>query len=123
MEKKVLIIEDDVILMRFYNKLLTAEGYEVEMADDGREGIRKIKSTKPSLILLDIMLPEMNGIEVLEIIKANPETKDIPVVVLTNLAGRNDAEYALEKGADRYLIKSKNEPKKVLSVIKEAISS
>jgi len=82
----------------------------------------KARVVKPTLILLDIMMPKMNGIEVLEKLKADPETKVIPVVMLTNLAGQQDAELALSKGAVKYIVKSEYEPKQVADMVKEILA-
>ncbi len=94
-KKPLLIVEDDPIMARLYEKIFTFEDYEVVMAKDGKEGLVKAREGKPLLILLDIMMPKMNGLEVLERLKADPKTKKIPVVILTNLAGEKDAETAL----------------------------
>ena len=115
---KILIIEDDPLMIRLYQKVFKFEGYDVEVASNGKKGLEKTESFKPSLILLDIMMPEMNGLEVLAKLKANDETKKIPVVVLTNLAGTQDAETALAKGAVKYIIKSEHEPKEVIKMVK-----
>lgn len=92
------------------------------MAGDGQEGIDKVRAVKPTLVLLDVMMPKMNGLEVLEKLKADPETKGIPVVMLTNLAGQQDAETALAKGAVKYIIKSEYDPKQVADMVKEILA-
>ena len=119
---KVLIIEDDPLISRMYQKIFTFESFEVEVANDGQEGLDKARSFKPTLILLDIMMPKMNGLEVLEKLKADPETKSTPVIMLTNLAGQNDAETALSKGAVKYIIKSQYEPDQITDMVKEIIA-
>ncbi len=119
---KVLIVEDDPLMSRMYQKIFTFEGYEVEMAGDGEEGLEKAKTTKPTIVLLDVMMPKMNGLQVLDKLKLDPETKAIPVVMLTNLAGQQDAETALAKGAVKYIIKSEYEPKQVASMVKEILA-
>jgi CheY-like chemotaxis protein len=119
---KILIVEDDPLMSRMYQKIFTFEKYEVEMAGDGQEGIDKARETKPTLILLDVMMPRMNGLEALEKLKADPETKAIPVVMLTNLAGQQDAEAALSKGAVKYIVKSEYEPKQVTDMVKEILA-
>jgi CheY-like chemotaxis protein len=75
------------------------------------------------MILLDIMMPKMSGIEVLKIIKADPNYQNIPVIVLTNLSGSKDAEEALELGAIKFIVKSQNKPKQIVNQIKEIISA
>jgi CheY-like chemotaxis protein len=118
---KVLIVEDDPLMSRMYQKIFTFEGYEVEMAGDGQEGLDKARSVKPTLMLLDVMMPKLNGLQVLEKLKADPETKGIPVIMLTNLAGEQDAEAALSKGAIKYIIKSEHEPKEVSDLVGEVL--
>jgi CheY-like chemotaxis protein len=119
---KILIVEDDPLMSRMYHKIFTFEKYEVEMAADGVEGFEKAKSTKPTIMLLDIMMPKMNGLQVLEKLKLDPETKAIPVIMLTNLAGQQDAEAAMAKGAVKYIIKSEHEPKEVANMVKEILA-
>lgn len=120
---KVLIIEDDPLMLRMYQKIFSFDGYEVETATDGEMGIEKVRSVKPTIVLLDVMMPKMNGLEVLEKIKADPETKAIPVIMLTNLAGQQDVDKALTMGAVKYIIKSEYEPKQVSDMVKEIISA
>lgn len=119
---KILIVEDDPLMSRMYQKIFTFENFEVEMAGDGQEGIDKARASKPTLILLDVMMPKMNGLQALEKLKADVETKSIPVVMLTNLAGQQDAEAALAKGAVKYIIKSEYEPKQVANMVKEILA-
>lgn len=115
---KILLIEDDPLMVRLYQKIFTFEGYEVAVAMGGEEGLKKVKSFKPTLILLDIMMPKMTGLEVLDKLKADPEIKKIPVVILTNLASQRDAETALAKGAVKYIVKSEYDPKQVTEMVK-----
>lgn len=122
MAKVLLIIEDDPLMSRMYQKIFTFEGYEVDIAVDGLEGLEAARKVKPLLILLDIMMPKMNGIQVLEKLKADPDLKNIPVVMLTNLAGQQDAETALQKGAVKYIVKSEYEPKQITEMVKEIIA-
>ncbi|HSX57834.1 MAG TPA: response regulator, partial [Candidatus Saccharimonadales bacterium] len=119
---KVLIVEDDPLISRMYEKIFSFENYKVVIANDGEDGLVKVKSTKPTIVLLDVMMPKMNGLEVLEKIKADPETKAIPVVMLTNLAGDADAETALSKGAVKYIIKSQYDPKQITDMVKEILA-
>jgi len=119
---KVFIVEDDPLMLRMYQKIFTFEKYEVEIASDGEEALAKVVAANPTVILLDIMMPKMNGMQVLEKLKADPATKNIPVIMLTNLSGQQDAETALSKGAVKYLIKSEYEPKEVADIVKEIIA-
>jgi CheY-like chemotaxis protein len=109
-------------MSRMYQKVLKFEGFEVVPAENGQDGINAAKTHKPDLILLDIMMPKMNGIEVLEILKSDSATKNIPVVMLTNLSGTHDAENAMSKGALDYLVKSQFKPRDVAIKIKEVLS-
>lgn len=120
---KVLIIEDDAIMLKLYAKMLKFEQYETLLASNGVEGLEIAKQNIPDLILLDIMMPDMNGLEVLDKLKADSTLKNIPVVVITNLAGPQDARNAIEKGAAKYLIKSEHDPKEVVKVVAEEIKS
>lgn len=119
---KILIVEDDPLMSRMYEKIFMFEKYDVELAHDGEEALTKARTVGPTLIMLDVMMPKMNGLQVLEKLKADPATKGIPVVMLTNLAGQQDAETALSKGAIKYLIKSEHEPKEVTDIVKEILA-
>ena len=106
-----------------YQRVFEFEGFEADMARNGEEGILALKKNRPVMILLDIMMPKMSGIDVLRQIKVDPKYKDIPVVVLTNLSGSKDAETALELGAIKYLVKSENKPKQIVNQIKEILAA
>ncbi len=123
MSKLLLIVEDDPLMQRMYQKIFTFEKYEVATASNGQEGLDKARTLKPIVVLLDVMMPKMNGLEVLEKIKADPELKHIPVIMLTNLAGEKDAETALMKGAIKYIVKSEHDPKQVVAMVKEIIAA
>jgi len=123
MVKTILIVEDDPLMSRMYQKIFTFEKYNVAMAGDGVEGLEKARQIKPIIILLDIMMPKMNGLQVLDKLKADPEMKSIPVIMLTNLAGEKDAENALMKGAVKYIVKSEYEPKKIVEMVQEIIAA
>lgn len=118
---KILIVEDDPLVSRMYQKVLGFEKLEVISASDGREGLDLAREHHPDLILLDIMMPKMNGMEVLDRLKKDPELKSIPVIMLTNLSGTQDAEIALEKGAVAYLVKSQYRPREVATKAKEVL--
>lgn len=119
---KILIIEDDPLMLRMYQKIFKFEGFTVVVASNGEEGIDTARKEKPTLILLDIMMPKMNGLEVLDKLKLDPNTKKIPVVMLTNLAGSHDAEKALTLGAVKYIVKSEYDPKQVTNMVKEILA-
>ena len=124
MTVRVLLIEDDQLILRMYQKIFSFEKFDVELASDGEEGIEKARTMqpKPTIILLDVMMPKMNGIQVLEKLKLDPELKSIPVVMLSNLAGENDIETALSKGAVKYIIKSEYDPKQITDMVKDIVA-
>lgn len=118
---KVLIIEDDPLIQRMYQKIFTFENYEVQVASNGEEGLAKAKASQPNIILLDIMMPVLNGLEVLDRLKGDPKLKSVPVMMLTNLESAKDAETALSRGAIKYIIKSDYDPKQVVDMVKGII--
>ncbi|MDO8269752.1 MAG: response regulator [Candidatus Levybacteria bacterium] len=120
---KVLIVEDDVLISRMYQKVFESEGYEVLMAGNGQEGLDMARTKAPTIILLDIMMPKMNGMQMLEQIKADPKIAKIPVIVLTNLSGTTDAERALKLGAVKYIVKSEHKPKDVFDMVKGILAA
>ncbi len=116
----ILIIEDDPELTEMYQAQFSMQEYAVLTASDGAEGIERATDERPDVILLDILMPNVNGFEVLKKLKESPETKNIPVVVYTNL-GSNDSdekrELAFSLGAADYLIKALHEPNTILDRI------
>ena len=119
---KVLLIEDDQFLAKMYTTKLNMEDIAVHLAPDGQEGINLAKAEKPDIILLDIILPKMDGWQVLEALKADAKTKSIPVLLLTNLGQQEDIEKGLKLGADEYLIKAHFTPSEVLDKIKSILN-
>jgi CheY-like chemotaxis protein len=119
---KVLLIEDDPLIYRLYQKLFSLEGFEIELAENGQLGLKKLHTFQPDIILMDIMMPTMNGIEMLTQLKSNPDTKDIPVVVLTNIADMNITQMAISKGAVLCVIKSQTEPSDVINSVKAVLA-
>lgn len=120
-KKKILIIEDDSILLKAMQEFLSADGFDVITASDGEEGLRFARSKSPDLVLLDIILPKVNGFEVLKEIKDNPQIKKVPIVLLTNLGGLNDVEKALALGASTYLVKSDYKLEEISQKIRETL--
>lgn len=121
--KKVLFIEDESTLQKTFGEILKQEGHEMISALDGEIGLRLAKAKKPDLILLDLILPKVHGFEVLKKLKADIETKDIPVIVLTNLEGLGDVDKALELGAVTYLVKAQYSLEEVVEKIKKALEN
>ena len=104
-KKKILIVEDEESLLKLESILLTSKGFEVKGVANGRAALEEIQKSHPDLILLDIMLPEMDGFEVCKKIKEDPQTRDIPVIMLTAKKTREDMEKGKEVGADCYITK------------------
>lgn len=119
--KKILFIEDESALQRAATQVLTEEGYHVLSALDGEIGLRLAKEEKPDLVLLDIILPKKDGFEVLSELKLDPKTKNIPVIILTNLEGSTDVEKALELGATTYLVKTNYRLEEVVEKVKQVL--
>ena len=120
--KKILIIEDEPSLQKTLGVALRAEGYDVKQASDGEMGVLLTQKEKPDLILLDLVLPKKNGFEVLKEVKGDDSTRDIPVIVLTNLETVEDVGTALELGATTYLVKAHYEISDVMLKIKKVLS-
>lgn len=116
---RILIIEDEDFLIRTLKDNLTAERYTVDSARNGEEAIGKIGKKKPDIVLLDLLMPKMDGFFVLEKIKNNPEWKLIPVIVLSNLGDDMTIKRALEMGADDYFVKSQHPIQEVVEKVKD----
>ena len=115
---KILIVEDDKFLRELIVMKINKEGYDVFEAVDGEEGIKKIIEEKPDLILLDLILPGIDGFEVLSQIKSNPTVSSIPVIILSNLGQKEDIERGIELGATDYMIKAHFTPGEIVEKIK-----
>lgn len=118
---KVLLIEDDPFLLSMYTTKFEIEGFWIITADDGEKGIELAGSQKPDIILLDILMPKMNGFEVLESIKADKATAQIPVILLTNLNQKDEIEKGLRLGAEDYLIKAHFMPTEVIEKVRKLL--
>ena len=116
-KKTILLVEDDSFVADIYQTKIVKEGFEVVLAENGLEAIKKLESVIPDLILLDIVMPYMDGIEVLKKIKADNKWKTIPIILLTNLSEKEKIEEALGLGANDYLIKSHFTPSEVISKV------
>ena len=105
---KVLLVEDDESLRTLYSRSLRLKNYDVETAVNGADAIIKMGIYRPDVIILDIMMPELNGIEVLKILKSDPHYKQIPILMLTAASDLNTIKECLEKGAKGYIIKGES---------------
>lgn len=116
-KKRILIVEDDNFVAEVYLAKLSEMGYETVLAQNGEEGLAELKKGKIDLILLDILMPIMNGIEMLEEVKKNEEWKNIPVILLTNIGEKESIQKVREMGVKNYLIKSHFTPAEVIEKV------
>ncbi len=118
-------MDDDPLIIRLYKFAFEHSGYSIDVAFTGEEGLAKLTAMaeNPTLILSDVMMPKMNGLDFLKQVKANPKTKNIPVVLLTNLTDDENVVKGLELGAVTYLVKSNYDPKEIVDKVKELVAS
>lgn len=121
--KKILFVEDESALQRAATQVLTEEGYKVFSALDGETALKYAKKEHPDIILLDLVIPKKSGFEVLDELKKDPETKDIPVIILSNLESSEDIGKALERGATTYLVKTNYQLDEVVDKIKSILGN
>lgn len=125
MKQNILIVEDDKILQEMYCEKFEMDGFIVEKAATGREGLKSLEEKTPDIILLDILMPDMNGLEMLKEMKKKKELRDIPVILLTNLGESKidmDSELSFALGIKDYLIKTKHTPGDVVKRVKQVLS-
>jgi DNA-binding response OmpR family regulator len=121
MPKKILVVEDDRFLRELIKRKLVGENFEVREAFDGEEALRKVKEEKPDLILLDLILPSIDGFEVLARLKEDPNFAPIPVIILSNLGQREEIEKGLKLGAIDYLVKAHFTPGEIIEKVKNIL--
>jgi len=121
MAKKILLVEDEEIMIDLLQRKLTQEGYEVLLARDGEEGLKTMRELKPDLILLDIVMPKMGGFEVMEVMVKSPELKKIPVIIISNSGQPVELDKAQQLGAKDWLIKTEFDPQEVIEKVVKQI--
>lgn len=119
----IVLVEDDEILSIVMKEELSKAGFKVFVAADGEAGLGLIKSKKPNLVLLDLMLTKKTGFEVLEELKKSPDTKDIPVIILSVLSTDEDIQKSYKLGADEYFVKSQHTVSELIEKIKNFITN
>jgi CheY-like chemotaxis protein len=119
MEENILIVEDDKFLRELISKKLIGQGFKIDEAIDGEEGLKKLQELKPDLILLDLILPGLDGFDVLKRIKDDPSTASIPVLILSNLGQKDEIEKGLKLGAVDFLVKAHFTPEEIVQKIKQ----
>lgn len=120
-QKKLLIVEDDFFIRDLYEISAREVGFAVKTASDGQEAVTMVQAEIPDLILLDLMLPKMNGIDVVKTLKADARFKNIPIIIITNLEDEVKKKEALDAGAVEYLLKIRNKPNEVVEILKKYI--
>ncbi len=123
MAAKILIVEDDRFLRELMTRKLNNEGFDLQEAVDGEECLKKLEIFKPEIILLDLILPGLDGFETLERIKDNPQTSGIPVLILSNLGQRDEIEKGLSLGAVDFMVKAHFTPEEIVGKIKSILSN
>jgi CheY-like chemotaxis protein len=121
-EAIVLMIDDDEFIAGLYAHKLTKDGFKVVLAQNGPAGIEAARKLMPDVILLDVIMPEMNGFEVLHRLKKDEKTSRIPVIMLTSLGQQFDVERGLEEGAIAYFVKTKTVPEETTAAVRKAIA-
>jgi len=119
--KKILLVEDDPFLIDIYTTKLKLENFDLLIAKDGEEALEKIKNDKPILVILDIVLPNIDGWQVLKQITEIDGAEKMKILILSNLGQKEEVEKGLKMGADKYLIKSNFTPSQVVKELKELI--
>ena len=119
-DKKILVVDDEPNILRSLTYILNKEGYDVSTAEDGAEAMDMIRDSKPHLMILDVMMPNMSGYDVCRAVKSDPELMDIQVVMLTANGQVGDRRLGLSQGADEYITKPFS-PRVILSKVKELL--
>ena len=118
---KIAIIEDDPTISQMYRMKFESDGFDVRMAGNGKIGVDLVKSFKPDIILLDIQMPEMDGAEALKLIREHKDSKDTPVIILTNLGEEEAPSEMRSLGISSYIVKANNTPRQVVAHVKNTI--
>jgi len=118
---RILLAEDDLQLIDMYRRKFELEGFDVKFAEDGQQALDELKDWKPDVALIDIMMPKVNGLDVLKYIKSRPEYEDVITVMLTNLGNESTAEEIYKLGATEYIVKADMTPLEVSDKVKELI--
>lgn len=118
---KIAIIEDDAVINQMYRMKFEADGFEVQVADNGKSGVAMVQEFMPDLILLDLQMPEMRGDEALAVIRSQPWGARIPVMILTNLGVEESPKSLKDLGIHSYIVKAELTPSQVVARVKEAL--
>lgn len=119
---KIAIIEDDSVISQMYRMKFEADGFDVQLANNGKRGVALVENFLPDMILLDLQMPEMNGVDALEIIRKKNWGKNIPVIILTNLGEEESPKELRALGIHSYIVKANLTPRQVVQRVKEALN-
>jgi len=119
---KIAIIEDDSVISQMYRMKFEADGFDVQLANNGKRGVALVEAFSPDIILLDLQMPEMNGVEVLEAIRKSNWGKNIPVIILTNMGEEESPKEIRALGIHSYIVKANLTPSQVVQRVKEALN-
>lgn len=120
--QKILLVEDDLILVQMYEIKFKHAGYDVQTAFDGEQGLEKMRNFKPDLVLLDIMMPKINGKVFIDKVKQDQELKNIPIAILTNVNNPQDRIEFMRNGAEAFFIKSDMTPEQIVEGVKAILN-
>ncbi|MFA6271807.1 MAG: response regulator [Patescibacteria group bacterium] len=120
-KQKILLIEDDKMLLEMYTAKFTREGFEIATAENGSDGLKAARDTKPDMILLDIIMPKLDGFATLKEIRKDENIKDVPVILLTNLGQDQDIQKGKDLGADDYFVKANHTPTEIVEKVQELL--
>lgn len=119
---KIAIVEDDQVISQMYRIKFEADGFDVETAENGKLGLELVKEMKPNIVLLDLMMPEMNGDEMLSQLRQSDWGKDIPVIILTNMGEAEVPKAVMELGVKKVILKADMTPKQVVDLVKKQLA-
>jgi DNA-binding NarL/FixJ family response regulator len=120
---KLLLIEDDAVVRRMYDRAFAMAGFEVRTESDGTIVTESVELNRPDIIVMDVMMPNFNGLETLEDLKKNRKTQGVPVIMLSAYDDEKIVQKAIDLGAARYLVKNAVEPDQIVSIIKEVVGT
>ena len=121
--KKICIIDDEPNILEIYSRALSNKGYDIVTAKNGREGLEIIRREKPNLVLVDIMMPEMDGVEMMNVMRQDESMAKIPIIIMSNVSDREIYKKVEKFNTRFYLVKSLFEPKKVVGIVEEVLHS
>jgi DNA-binding response OmpR family regulator len=120
-KQKILLIEDDKMLLEMYTAKFTREGFEIATAENGSDGLKAARDMKPDMVLLDIIMPKLDGFATLKEIRKDENIKDVPVILLTNLGQDQDIQKGKDLGADDYFVKANHTPTEIVEKVQELL--